>query len=100
MLSIFKNKTLFKPPTTLFGLREKCPHAFNHYKIYFEKINPCNVEKVELFMSLMTQDTYCSDYFGAFLPFFLHHNIAVLNDYTTIVHCFQVLNERLIALRN
>lgn len=71
--------------------------AYKDFKTYFEQRNP---DKTDLFLSLMTTDTYCKDYFISFYSFFLSYNIDIFSDFDIIIQCFNILNDRLSAIKN
>ena len=96
MIRSFKN-TKFKDSESLLTVKTLYPLAYKDFKTYFEQRNP---EKTDLFLSIMTRDTYCTEYFLAFYKFFTSYNIVIFSDFDVVINCFNLLNDRLSAIKN
>ena len=93
-----KSKEKVQSHDSLLQVKYKYPLAHKHYNRYYQILNENS--NCDLFLSLMTQDTYGWEYFPAFLAFFIHNDIAPINDYDIILNCFAILNDRLSAVQN
>ncbi len=100
MIGMFRSTKAVKNTTfeTLLAIKELYPLAYGQYKEYFERRNP---KKCDLFLSLLTRDTFSKAYVNVFLKFFSEHNLdAAFLDFEMAFKKFNQLNERLLALKN
>lgn len=100
MIGIFRSTKGVKNTTfaTLLAIKELYPLAYGQFLEYFERRNP---KKCDLFLSLLTKDTFSKEYVSVFLRFFSEHNLAGdLSDFEVVFKKFHQLNERLLALKN
>ncbi len=97
MITLKKKKEKRVKIDNLLQIKNEYPLAYATFKKKFEKLNE---GKTDLFLSVLTPDTYDKDMFGAFLPFFLDYDIAVLNNFDCILSSFKLLNDRLSAKYN